>query len=333
MADVIKVLSIDGGGIRAIIPALILDYIEQQTGKRTSDMFDLIAGTSSGGIVALGLVHPGLDGSDGYSARELADLFLENGDDIFSPPSLPGVGALSALGTLRQVLDEKHNHRPLEGVLKRYYGEATLADVKKPVIVPSYDVESASPRFFVSRREADGLIPMWKVARATTAAPTFFEAFRLDVDGRTEALIDGGMIANNPGMVALTEVTHHIEDYAHEGNNLLDTELLMVSLGTGRLRTYFKFDEIKDRGALEWARPAIEIAITGGVETVHHQLAEVLRHATGRYYYRFQVDVPDANRAMDDATSGNLKVVEELADKMLNEYRAALDELIEKLVD
>lgn len=330
MADVIKVLSIDGGGIRAIIPALILDYIEKQTGKLTSDMFDLIAGTSSGGVVALGLVHPGIDG-DRYTARQLAELFLENGDDIFSPPSLPGVGALSALGSLRQVVDEKHDHRPLEGVLKKYYGDTTLTQAVKPVIIPSYDVESASPRFFISRREADRQIPMWKVARATTAAPTFFEAFPLEIDGRTEALIDGGMIANNPGMVALTEVTHHIEDYARD-RSVLDEQIMMVSLGTGRLRTYFKFKQIKDWGALEWARPAIEIAITGGVETVHNQLEEVLRYTNGRYYYRFQIDVPDENRAMDDATAGNLQVVQELADKMLNDHRADLDELVEKLV-
>ncbi|MEO0565294.1 MAG: patatin-like phospholipase family protein, partial [Chloroflexota bacterium] len=76
MAELIKVLSIDGGGIRAIIPAMVLDYIEKHSGRYTADMFDLLTGTSSGGIVALGLVFPGTQGRERYRATELADLFF-----------------------------------------------------------------------------------------------------------------------------------------------------------------------------------------------------------------------------------------------------------------
>lgn len=316
----IKILSIDGGGIRALIPALILDYIEKQTGRYTADLFDLVAGTSSGGIVALGAVYPGTPAQPRYTAEQLGALFIEHGTTIFQ----------GRLGMLRQVIDEKHPHEPLEGVLQTYFGDVTLAEALKPAIIPAYDVERACPRFFKTRHtERDGKIPMWQVARATTAAPTFFESFRLDVDGRTEALIDGGMIANNPAMCAFTEVSHHMNDYAlHERFN---ERVLLVSLGTGRLSQYYTHNQIKDWGALEWARPAIEITITGGVETVHYQMQEILRSDDHRLYYRFQCDVPDANRAMDDATPGNLAVVQALAQQIIDDHRADLDDLIEKL--
>ncbi len=319
--DPIRVLSIDGGGIRAMIPALILDHIEQRTGRAAADMFDLVAGTSSGGIVALGMVCPDDDGRPRFTAKQLAGFFKDEGSKIFS----------ATLGSLRQVIDDKYPHAPMERILQEYFGETPLRDALRPVVIPCYDVEKAAPRFFKSRNsDTDGEVPMWKVARATTAAPTFFESFRLDIDGRMEALIDGGMIANNPALCALTEVTHHLENYTMAKE--LQRDIMIVSLGTGRLRQYYTHDQIKDWGALEWARPAIEITITGGVETVHYQLEEILR-ASGdqRHYYRFQTDVPDANRAMDDASRANLRVVQRLAEEMLDTYRADLDELVRKL--
>jgi patatin-like phospholipase/acyl hydrolase len=317
----IKVLSIDGGGIRGLIPTMLLDYIEKQTGRYTSDLFDLVAGTSSGGVVALGLVYPGTPAQPRYSAEQLSKFFLDEGATIFQ----------TQLGVLRQIVDEKHPHEPIEQVLKKYFGDVRLSEAHKPVVVPAYDVQSASPRFFKSRHaDTDGKIPMWQVARATTAAPTFFESFRLDTDERTEALIDGGMIANNPAMSAFTEVTHHLDDYVV--SERFDEQVMVVSIGTGRLRQYYTHDQIKDWGALEWARPAIEIAITGAVETVHYQMQEILRANDERYYYRFQTDVPDKNRAMDDASPENLAVIMGLAQQMLEDYRADLDEMIEKLL-
>ncbi|MEM6282820.1 MAG: patatin-like phospholipase family protein [Chloroflexota bacterium] len=321
-SNLIKVLSIDGGGIRAIIPALILDYIEKQSGRYTADMFDLIAGTSSGGIVALGLTYPGIKGRVRFQASELADLFFNEGANIFN----------ARFGAVRQLVDEKYPHEPIERVLKQYFGDTRMGEAVQGTLITSYDVASAHPRFFRSRLDdTDGQIEMWKIARATTAAPTFFEPFKLELPDRTEALIDGGMIANNPAMVALTEVTHYIEDYAV--TDRFDADVLVVSLGTGQLNNYFTFDEIKDWGALEWARPAIEITITGGVETVHQQMQEVLRSADGRYYYRFQTDVPDAYRAMDNTSEENLALCRQLAEQIIETHRADLDELIAKLVD
>ncbi|MEO0561198.1 MAG: patatin-like phospholipase family protein, partial [Chloroflexota bacterium] len=217
-------------------------------------------------------------------------------------------------------------------ILQQYFGDERLGEAVSTVLIPSYDVERAAPRFFRSRlTDTDGQIPMWQVARATTAAPTFFEPFKLEVNGRTEALIDGGMIANNPAMCGLTEVTHYIDDYVVRDR--FDEQIIVVSLGTGRLNKYHTFDQIKDWGALEWARPAIEITITGGVETVHGQMAEILRSSQERYYYRFQTDIPDENRAMDDTSPENLEVIRQLGEKLIADHRADLDELIEKLVD
>jgi patatin-like phospholipase/acyl hydrolase len=316
-----RVLSLDGGGIRGLISTLMLAYIEEQTGKRTADLFDLIAGTSTGGVIALGLVFPGTPTQPPYSAKQLADFYIKEGPQIFS----------GRFGALRQVVEEKYPHKPMEDTLQRYFGNIRLEEALKPVIIPTYDVANAAPHFFKSRRtESDGQVLMWQVARATTAAPTFFEPIQIHMPGVSRALIDGGMIANNPAMCALAEVTNHIENYTT--TDALSHPVIMVSLGTGRLPNDFTYEQIKDWSVLEWARPSIEITITGAVEAVHYQLQEIMRVADDRIYYRFQTDIPNSIRAMDDASDETLLQLREIAQQMIESRRDELYELIDKLM-
>jgi predicted acylesterase/phospholipase RssA len=279
-----------------------------------------VAGTSTGGVVALGVVFPGTDETPPYSARQLVNFYLEEGPKIF----------FSRFGVLRQVIDEKYPTAPLETTLQRYFGEITLGEASTPVIVPTYDVAAAAPHFFKSSREVDAEIPMWRIARATTAAPTFFEPYQIETREATHALIDGGMVANNPAMCALAEVTNHIENYA-----LVDgfrKPIMIVSLGSGRLPGSYRYETIKDWTVLEWARPSIEITIMGAVEMVHYQLEQIMRNRDERLYYRFQPVIPQAIRAMDDTNAGTLAQLQEIAADLIAAQQADLDELIGKLL-
>jgi patatin-like phospholipase/acyl hydrolase len=110
--DLIKVLSIDGGGIKGIIPATVLAYIEQRTGRPISALFDLIAGTSTGGIIALGLTKPASDGKPAYTAEDGVRLYIEEGPRIFSRPwyrRVPGW----------RLLEERYPSGPIAAVLER----------------------------------------------------------------------------------------------------------------------------------------------------------------------------------------------------------------------
>jgi uncharacterized protein len=316
----IRVLSIDGGGIRGLIAAMILAYIEERTGKRAAELFDLVAGTSTGGVVALGVVFPGTDALPTYSARQLMNFYLEEGPKIF----------FSRFGVLRQMVDEKYPAKPLDDTLQRYFGEVTLGEAQTPVIIPTYDVAAAAPHFFKSRREVDAEVPMWQVARATTAAPTFFEPFQIVTREASHALIDGGMVANNPAMCALSEVTFYTENY--DVVDGVGKRILMVSLGSGRLPGSYSYETIKDWTVLEWARPSIEITITGAVETVDYQLREILRDKDEKLYYRFQTVIPESIRAMDDTEHDTLVQLQEIAADLIRAQQDDLDEVVEKLM-
>jgi len=195
-----RILSIDGGGLRGIIPGLVLVELEKKLRRaagpeaRIADFFDLIAGTSTGGILACGLLCPDPDEPDRprYTAREVVDLYVEHGPHIFDRSAWQVVRSLNGWA------DEKYAADNLEGRLEAYFGDTWLYDLVKPCIVTAYDIEARKARFFASHDvDSKKNHRVRDVARATSAAPTFFEAARIaDQDGERSALVDGGVFAN-----------------------------------------------------------------------------------------------------------------------------------------
>ena len=185
MFSLIKILSIDGGGIRGIIPALVLYEIEKRTGQPIAKLFDLIAGTSTGGILALGLVKPNKNGTPQYSAKNLEELYENEGKTIFSSTICHKIKSLDGL------LDEKYPSSRIESVLKKYFGDTHLSEALTNIIVPSYEIEQRTPWFFKSfnakdtnKKNEDFL--MRQVARATSAAPTYFEPCKINIHSRAK---------------------------------------------------------------------------------------------------------------------------------------------------
>jgi uncharacterized protein len=323
-----RVLSIDGGGIRGLVPALVLAEIEDRTSKPISEVFDLISGTSTGGIIALGLTMPGADGPR-YSARDLARLYEEKGDDIFSRPVSHRLR--SGGGTL----EEKYPSGPVEEVLKEYFASANLKSALTEVFVTSYDVEKALPFFFRSyraRQDPAYDFPMWEVARATSAAPTYFEPLRLDAAPPDDfyALVDGGVFANNPAMCAYVEARKRLE--SEDPPAPPDSEFLFVSLGTGQLTRAVRYEEAKDWGLFGWARPILDVVFDGVSDTVDFQLTELLGPKEGtRRYYRFQAPLEKDNAAMDDAGPENIHALRQFAENIIQEHAGELDALCDQL--
>src|SRR3954451_24731962 len=139
-----NVLSVDGGGIRGVIPAMVLSNLEERTGKHTSELFDLFGGTSAGAIIALALTAPGADGRPRWTANDLVDLYLSDGPRIFHHSI--GRTLESGLG----LLDDKYDAKPLDEALAQYLGDARLSAAVTDVMVTSYDLEHRKPFFFKS---------------------------------------------------------------------------------------------------------------------------------------------------------------------------------------
>ena len=308
------ILSIDGGGIRGIIPALVLEFIEEQAGQPIASLFDVIAGTSTGGIIALGLSCPDDSGAARYRAADLANMYDEQGARIF-PHEL--------LGKVRQVFEPKYSSRGRLEVLDEKLGSTPLSGAITEVLVTSYDIWGRAPVFFRSSLasedpERDHL--MRDVAAATSAAPTYFEPVRLQSPGSGPeyVLVDGGVFANNPGMCALvdrTTVGGHVEN------------AFMVSLGTGTLTRHFSYRQARRWGLLGWAQRVLDVTFDGVSEATDYQLQTIL----GDRYHRFEIPLEHASDNMDDAEPQNLANLRRKAEELISTKRPELESVCSAL--
>ncbi|MDE2113169.1 MAG: patatin-like phospholipase family protein [Alphaproteobacteria bacterium] len=195
-----RILSIDGGGIMGTFPAAFLATLEADLGRPIGDFFDLIAGTSTGGILALGLAL-------GISAADLLDLYVNRGPHIFGQAGHP---LLSRLGDVwrssRHILMPKHRADVLKAELEAVLGEATIGDAKTRLIIPAWDADNRCVYIYKTahhpRLTTDYKCRVLDAAMATAAAPTYFKRHRTSDD---IGLLDGGVWANNPVALAVVE--------------------------------------------------------------------------------------------------------------------------------
>ena len=339
-----KILAIDGGGIRGIIPAIILTEIEKRTQKQIFSLFDLIAGSSSGGILALGLTKPRLDlaGSDSppvaqYSAEELLQIYLEYGAEIFYEPFWEQL-----LGQLEDIfVQPKYSSEGRQEIIKQYFGDSPLENNLKEVFVTSYDIEQRIPIFFTNKLEKQQTkskkfrklclgFTLTDAALATSATPTYFAPYRVSSSHNTNGfytLVDGGLVANNPANLAILEA----QISRQENQQALNMEdILVVSLGTGSLTSVYPYDQVKNWGLLQWTKPLLNMVLDGGSEVVAGEL-ERLFEATNKghktSYYRFQPFLKSELEDIDNAKPENLRQLQTLANILIQEKNQEIDEL------
>ncbi len=355
----VKILSIDGGGIRGIIPAVILAEIERQTGKQISELFDMVAGTSTGGILALGLTKPSSNNPTQaeYSATQLIELYRKEGKRIFQPRqtkadkwSLFNLVDNLPQG-LRNIWKYKYSSTGREEILTKYFGSVDISAAVTEVLITSYDTKKRIPIFFTSCTEKESnaenfqkvsKIPMREAAMATSAAPTYFKPYQVN----KLSLIDGGTFANNPAALAIVEA---MISFRSRGQEISLDDILVVSLGTGSLSKSFEFETVKEWGELKWAKPFIDMSFDGQSSVVDYQLEQLLRlkqsvasaknYPNHKQYYRFQTQLVSnsttvkVSEAMDDASEDNIKNLEAKAryiiDKQGDELKALCRQLLE----
>jgi uncharacterized protein len=307
----VKVLSIDGGGIRGLIPALVLAEIERRTGRRIAEMVDFVAGTSTGGILACGLTRPDPDGAPLYSAEELAAIYVEEGPQIFRRSLLKRIFSVEGL------IDERYEDDGLNAALDRYLGDARLSGTVTDLLVTAYDIKDRFAFFFRSSRARNDPtydFPLVQVGRATGAAPSYFEPAEVtDVAGaRTYPLVDGGVYAVNPAMCAYADVVA-----AGRAGELE----LMLSLGTGEQTRPYPFEKARWWGQLEWARPILDIVFDGVADTIEFEAATLM----GDRYMRLQTDLDTASDDFDDASEENLAALRTEAEQLIAASGEKLD--------
>ncbi len=327
-----RILSIDGGGIRGIIPGQIIVTLEEKLKKRTgnkdariADHFDLIAGTSTGGILTCSYLCPDLKTNrPKFNAQEVVNLYLERGDEIFNIPFRHKIKSAGGL------TDEKYPVAELEAALNDYFGDTKLSQLLKPCLITAYDIKRRQGHFFnqMDAAQDEGWNYFVKeVARATSAAPTYFECSEIrSMTGVTYPLIDGGVFVNNPTLCAYAEV--------HNKFNKTAKEMAILSIGTGFTRKEYDYKSAKDWGLAAWVKPLIDIMMAGVSDVVDYQLQQVY-HAVGapQQYLRINQVLPHGiNPDMDDASPQNLNALRELGTETAQIFNRQLDEFVELIV-
>ena len=270
-----RVLSLDGGGIRGLVTAVLLERLVATPGlEKLIGKADLVAGTSTGGLLALGIAH-------GLSLATLRDLYVTKGETIFDDSWLDD---LVDLGKLRGA---DYHTGPLRRELKRLFGETTLGKLGKKVLIPSFDLDnedpenrSWKPKVFHNfpGKGSDATEPAWKVGLYTSAAPTYFPS----VDG----FVDGGVYAGNPSMCALAQT----QDSRYAPTPQLD-QVRLLSLGTGTNLQYIA-GATHDWGYVQWARPLIDLMLDGTAGIADYQCRQLL----GERYHRLAPVFPPGVR-------------------------------------
>ncbi|NEN23102.1 patatin [Cryomorpha ignava] len=341
----VTILSIDGGGIRGIIPGVVMEYIEGELrriegdDKRIADYFDLIAGTSTGGILTGLYLIP--DESNPtrpkYDASEAVNLYFLNGPKIFD------LNLWNRIRTLGGMTDEKYDAAYFEKALKNYFGDSLLSDLLKPSLIAAYDIEKRRAVFFTSIEAKETAVRNFKmrdVVRATSSAPTYFEPPLIYAeDGAAYALIDGGVFANNPALCAYAEARKINFSNIGKAIEPCGEEMLIISLGSGaksmaRKRPYL-YRKYKDAGKLKWIPAVIDIMTSGNSETVDYQLMQIFDTMTPsdkNDYHRVDPGIGLANPEMDDASPANMEALRQAAKAYIAENQNELDVIVSKLI-
>ncbi|KAA8531733.1 hypothetical protein F0562_006550 [Nyssa sinensis] len=338
----VTVLSIDGGGIRGIIPGTLLGRLESLLQKldgpsaRIADYFDVIAGTSTGGLVTTMLTAPNKDNRPMYAAKDINSFYLEHGPKIFPQTSRNTfMDRVSSL--FGAVTGPEYDGKYLRSLVRQILGDITIKQTLTDVIIPTFDIKHLQPIIFSTD---DGKANVSKnallsdICISTSAAPTFLPAHYFetkDADGKTRSfdLIDGGVAANNPTLMAIS----HISKEILMGNfQFIDIEpmdskrMLVLSLGTGVAKREEKYSAATAAkwGLLNWvydngATPLLDIHGDASSDMVDIHVSTLFQALhREKNYLRIQDDTLTGDASsVDIATSENMQRLVQIGEELL----------------
>jgi len=316
-----RVLSIDGGGIRGVIPATWLVHIQRKLGKPLYEYFDLIAGTSTGSILGAA-VALGKDIEDCYR------LYDQFGPTIF-PRRFTEKNGWTFFG---RATGPEYFEAPLADALQRLFAiDTALNDCKRRFIAVSYDVFQRNMFLMKSYDEATSQIAVWEACKASSSAPTYFPAHILCHDGARRPLIDGGVFANNPAVLAVSEA---IQIVGKQSIRDLQSEykIVMISLGTGSMQRPVSITNATAWGAINWIKPFLDVTFDSSSELSHFCAHHLLTKVN---YVRLQVDLQGVNDDMDDASEDNINALKSVASSLFvtTDGQEKLERIISLLED
>ncbi|MCK5673638.1 MAG: patatin-like phospholipase family protein [Spirochaetales bacterium] len=319
----VKILSIDGGGIRGYIPALILEelsaFLDQESGNgNLFAAFDIIAGTSSGSLTALGIAAPNRKKGNGgygnkpeYTMTDIVNIYETCRTDIFPERTL------DRLGMVKQAFHEKYDSSGLEKVLEGFFEERTMKDCLTNVLIASFDILSNKPVIISN----DDDFYMKDVSRASSAAPTFFEPAVIESISKEKkyCMIDGAMAANNPAMFAYIKARIKFPRA---------DKFIIFSIGTGQSKSFYNYEQIKNWGFVDWILPSNGTPIYSIMSRARESCVTMqLSNIPGVEYYRINPFLEGESLEIDNVSFENMKRLKATAEKVIEKNKDLLKKL------
>lgn len=316
MNDSFQILSLSGGGYKGLYTALILSEFEKKYDTQIYKHFDLIAGTSIGGIIALGL-------SIGIPAEKIVHLLVSKGPAIFNPLETYGVHRFlenfankktkNEFGWKRGIRNAKHSPCELERVLKGIFSDQVMNDLKTRVLIPTANFSSGKAQFFKTRHNQryvnDGGLKLLDIALATSAAPLYFPAHKFN----SQIYVDGGLVGNNPAIFALDEVERNVKDIEFDNNKI---KLLSIGALAGKV----SIDPLSnlDMGAIAWASELMKLTMACQEKMVE----DVLKFRLGGNSWHIDSAVHESQSnfvSLDRANEKATAIIQSLAQSSIRE--------------
>lgn len=313
-----RILSVDGGGIRGIISIMILEDIEDRTGKAIHELFDLFCGTSTGGIITAALTAS----SDGveplFSSSDLFDFYTNSMSTIF-------IQKYKNLRMIKKIFGPEFSKQIMIDVLSESFGHLKMGDTLKPLIMPAYDIFNDTPIFFKSRYSKASLSLNAYIKDAvisTSSAPTYFKPHTFEHDNKIVSCIDGGVFVNNPAMSGIAEACKHY--------NAKVGDITLLSLGNGFTKRRVLPLEANNWGVVKWLRPVVRYMVHGNMETVDYETDSLLRKEN---YLRINPQLDKKYSEMSDASKETITYIVNLMCKYMKttEYKREIGDFIDRL--
>ncbi|XP_022155457.1 patatin-like protein 2 [Momordica charantia] len=338
----VTILGIDGGGIRGIIPGTILAFLESKLQEldgpdvRIADYFDIIAGTSTGGLVTSMLTAPNKNNRPLYAAKDLTRFYLEHAPKIFPQRNYLLSSVVNLFG---QVMGPKYNGKYLRSLINDLLGDITLKQTLTEVVIPAFDIKLLQPVIFntIEAKLLELKNPrLADVCISTSAAPTYLPGHEFqtkDSKGNTHNydMVDGGVAANNPTLAAMSHMTKEISlmrrgmEY-FKIKPMETKKMLVLSLGTGAPKNDGKYSVSKSSkwGMLGWiynggATPIVDIFSDASGDMVDYHISSIFQASNcNKNYLRIQDDTLTGDvSSVDISTKANLQKLIDVGESLL----------------
>ena len=309
----IQLLSIDGGGVKGVIPLRILMEIAKRTQMPVHELFDGFAGTSAGALILNALLIPGEKNGAKYTPEDIWNLIDHDFPLIFKQSFgktlKTGYGYFSPL----------YSSRELERSVQKIFGEASFKDQLRDILCPAFNTRTFEPMIFTRHQARANMqkstLKVSDVVLSSCSAPTFFTPFKIDEDH----YIDGGTFANNPAILAYCQ-----------GRELLgeESDIHLLSIGCGSVNYAQRYRQFIDGGKWQWLPRMVEIFLSGTEKVSSHIAKKLL----GKNYERIEVPIEIGHEKMEDASLSNIRYLKDRAEKWISSNGPYLDRLCKELL-